>query len=125
MTQERINEIRSRCEAATPGQWRTPPSFSGVTSQRFGDVCLRPSSYTPFNDNNMIFISHAREDVPALLDYIAELERKEDRVCSVVYKMDSHLNVIATCSACGDICVASGNHEYCPSCGARIVEVTS
>jgi len=66
---DRIDEIRARCEAATPGEWRTPPTFSGICSQN-GDILAINRIVNP-RAADMIFIAYAREDIPFLLDELA------------------------------------------------------
>lgn len=77
MTKDEHEKIRERCEKATPGEWRTPPTFSGICSQS-GDI-LAINRIVNTRDADMIFICHAREDIPALLDALeAETKRAED-----------------------------------------------
>jgi len=69
---DRIDEIRARCEEATPGEWRTPPTFNGICSQS-GDILAIDRIVNP-RAADMIFIAHAREDIPFLLDKLAAYE---------------------------------------------------
>jgi len=73
----RINEIRARCEAATPGEWRTPPTFSGICSQS-GDILAINRIVNP-HAADMIFIAYAREDIPFLLDELATKDAELQR----------------------------------------------
>ena len=80
LTQEQIEEIRKRAEAATLGPWN---SYTGGANDS------RPAVVTMFdyddgeeyifadisNTEDAVFIAKAREDIPALLAHIAELER--------------------------------------------------
>ena len=79
LTEQEIAEIKARCEAATLGEWRTPPSFSGVTTQEYGDICLAVGERNRIA--NMRFICYAREDIPALLadraELVAEVKQRE------------------------------------------------
>lgn len=103
----RIKEIRDRATTATPGHWGVyydgngtytiesqPRLIPGVGNVREGVVALLHGDHEdaqPYKDSD--FIARAREDVPFLLDRVAELERVlaraaspepcrwEDRVC--------------------------------------------
>jgi hypothetical protein len=87
MTPERLAEIAARAEAATEGPWgshrdlagvytvqvnpRVIPGFGSVTE---GDVAQILTREDDKAYANVRFIAHAREDMPALLARIAELE---------------------------------------------------
>ena len=87
MTRPDIDAIRKRCEAATPGPWRKTSHYYGdgccniwsgegtdcpvVRECESGGVILR---------NDAEFISNARTDIPALLEYVAELEHRVDEL---------------------------------------------
>jgi hypothetical protein len=85
MNQQRIDEIRARCEAATPAPWNyfyknkyrehhvsVPIEGSSFTEAIFPDGC--PIDGLSEDDGkNAEFIAHAREDIPALLEYIGQL----------------------------------------------------
>lgn len=65
----RVQEIRARLEAATPGPWQTWPdgteeSVESVSVGRF--VCHLNSNMRQFRED-AAFIANAREDVPYLL----------------------------------------------------------
>jgi hypothetical protein len=78
LTQEQLATIRQRAENATPGTWFTmhktdicieePPGSCEIDSIAYADREL---------DAN--FIAHARTDIPALLEHIAELEAENHR----------------------------------------------
>lgn len=90
LTPERLREIRTRCEKATSGEWEIIPQTNGqgpLIARRFetglqmNPTGLRLVGFTLERKNslaedraNAAFIAHAREDVPDLLNYIAELE---------------------------------------------------
>jgi len=91
VNKEQLNAIRARCEAATPGPWGLVRGTDNLiianadTEYVPADVIcsifrgLTPCSIHPFTDKlsvNAEFIANARQDIPALLDYIAELEAK-------------------------------------------------
>ena len=97
MTPERLAEIRARVEAATPGPWQWV-NWANDIPEHPADWLVSPpetrphgpSEWFPDLQNLLIhaptdadaeltladrsFVAHAREDVPALLAYIAELE---------------------------------------------------
>ena len=64
----RLDEIRARCEAATPGPWEVKVKGNTVESHQVmspgnGPICSAISPKT----KNAQFIAHAREDIPYLL----------------------------------------------------------
>lgn len=79
MTDERrLSAIRARADAATPGPWR-PVLIVGCSPERF-------QVYAPAADNlnvvqagigegNALFVSHARDDLPWLLDLVRQQAR--------------------------------------------------
>lgn len=87
-TARRLAEIRARTEAATPGHWGVhydghgtytieaqPRAIPGVGSVREGVVATLHGEHDdaqPYHDSG--FMARAREDVPFLLDRVAELE---------------------------------------------------
>lgn len=69
---DRLKEIKARCEAATPGPWEVGySSLGGMTV-----VNVRGSEFpcwkTQIYKDDAEFIAHARQDVPWL---VAEVER--------------------------------------------------
>jgi hypothetical protein len=75
-----LEEIRTRCDAATPGPWKSfvegrdhtsGNSFimTGTTNARGNDIELFGAT-TADQD----FIAHARQDIPRLLDEILHLK---------------------------------------------------
>jgi hypothetical protein len=93
-TSTRIDEIRAREQAATPGHWGTyydgkgtytvqaqPRLIPGTGNVTAGDVATLSGEHgdgQTYADAR--FIGHAREDVPYLLDRVAELEAQVTRV---------------------------------------------
>lgn len=91
MTPEELKAIENRCNKATPGPWRAchegkcscgqiwsqqvDAPVADVTRGEWGDPGL-PYGQIPnhYAEANADFIAHARTDIPALLDYIKELE---------------------------------------------------
>jgi hypothetical protein len=101
----RIDEIRKRCEAATPGPWTFEASegdcgFSGKCPRSLiycddkcpacehwevykgawpnGPEMIECGDYAFFTDEDAALIAHARDDIPALLDEIARLTAERD-----------------------------------------------
>ena len=74
LSQNQLDEMIRRCEAATPGPWQAcwegRDQFGGesVILTPTGDLYLTPGRSLADHD----FIAHARQDVPTLL---AEVER--------------------------------------------------
>jgi len=86
MTKTEIDEIRARCEAATPGPWaffhNDYVNIYHIQGDEKVDGEERSITYgladVPWR-NNAEFIAHAREDIPALLDTLEKSESKCDR----------------------------------------------
>jgi len=102
LTQQEIDEIKERCNNATPGEWfylHGRPCLEEefcTTSEVAKRECWPPDGICeetgdalehtglgigvfvemPRQAANIIFISHARQDIPALLLHIEELERQ-------------------------------------------------
>ena len=82
MNKQQIEEIRARCDKATPGPWIYPEPDDANSDDPYcregyviGPQAIQglyeTMSYEPPDSR---FIAHARQDIPALLDYIEELE---------------------------------------------------
>lgn len=70
-----IEGIRKRCEAATPGPWKIDSAWSiPKTMVRTGPNVNDFLQANKCADN--IFIAHARQDIPMLLDRIKELQEQ-------------------------------------------------
>ena len=94
MTQQQLNEIRERCEKATPAPWNyfykdkyrehhvSIPAYadSGFKMALFPNGC-------PSTKEDAVFIGNARQDIPALLDYIAELESRLEKAVETPEKI--------------------------------------
>ena len=74
MTQEELEKIREREQAATPGPWTVdiwssqPNTVQGISPI---GICTDYGDYGPENADAE-FIAHAREDIPDLLQHIEE-----------------------------------------------------
>lgn len=71
LTEEQLAAIKARAEAATPGAWGIEHVERRIWAGN-ERVCFLFGQDRRQNENNGVFIAHAREDVPALL---AEVER--------------------------------------------------
>ncbi len=84
MDQEQLNAIKERVAKATQGPWKVAYDREHVVDIWFdgeenGHAEIHDNSFGNAPDNAK-FISHAREDVPALVEYIESLHelRKDD-----------------------------------------------
>jgi outer membrane murein-binding lipoprotein Lpp len=76
---DRINEIKAREQAATPGPWMNWPEKSfNVQSPNRNIACC-------FRNSNAAFIANARADIPALL---SEVERLTAQICKLEADLD-------------------------------------
>lgn len=89
LTQEQIEDIRKRAEAATPGPWEIGKEVDGMYSglntvvrttnpptkwaSRIVSVGQTRRHVKGDAENNVAFIANARQDIPELLAHIAEL----------------------------------------------------
>ena len=90
MTDKRIEEIKARCEAATPGPWDIILNGHNIKVER-----------TPANID---FIAHAREDIPWLLDQLAEAQRGADAAIQAWHKArERNKELATTCSEAADL----------------------
>lgn len=88
MNREQLEEIRKRAEAASRGPWLSPEFDvdEGAWFIMNGELgvdehavaCVEPAWSRRFAEANAGFISHARADVPRLLDEIDRLTRERD-----------------------------------------------
>ena len=82
MTEQELAEIEARANAATPGPWDSAYGMTGTFVFEVlneDDAHCTIAELSRFNQrNDAAFISHAREDIPAL---IAEVRRLRQRRC--------------------------------------------
>lgn len=94
----RDNEIRSRCEAATPGPWVHPEFGFGIDTADRNQNLFYVCGMGGQSHIDADFAAHAREDIPYLQDRVAalEAEREEDQseIGRLVDKIREHLNEI-------------------------------
>ena len=77
LTEEQLAAIKARAEAATPGAWGIEHVERRIWAGN-ERVCFLFGQDRRQNENNGVFIAHAREDVPALLAEIERLRARED-----------------------------------------------
>jgi len=111
--EKRIAEIRERCEKASPGPW----NINNVEIGNGKRICLfenqiqgtdnKPVGAT---DSNAGFIAHAREDIPYLLDCLAESQRREQAAVSDMQYI--HCAGRYGCRIClnNDVCKCQDSH---------------
>lgn len=82
MTPEELAAIKARAEAATPGPWSyyASPTSGGYKIQGIEKAWFYEA--TASTNENADFITHAREDVPAL---VAEVERLRAALVKIAY----------------------------------------
>lgn len=95
---ERIETIRKRAEAATPGPWDA--GLRSVCGEAFGEEGLWEWFGASPREHDADFIAHAREDIPWLL---AEVERLRG-VCDEL--IETHTRYKMACN--GGKCVICG-----------------
>lgn len=81
LNETEMQEIEKRCEAATPGPWKTINYWNVYTSPKDGIGVMVASTEHTGGDReeeaiNADFIAHARQDIPALLSTVRELQRQ-------------------------------------------------
>ena len=76
MDQKRLDNIRARCGKATPGPWKrlSNNEVIYVNSQGFGVRITCTFGGEPQDYYNAELVTHAREDIPWLLDGVERLE---------------------------------------------------
>jgi hypothetical protein len=118
MNQKQFDEIKSRTEKATPGPWkwntdRYHGGYIGITGKNNAEVlfpnhCNEDDEGAAWfedlpNESDADFISHAREDIPAL---IAEIERFREEIAALKSERDALQKALEM--ACED------QTEFCP-----------
>ncbi len=80
MTKAQLAEIRARAKAATSGPWVIGEGGDWIAFPGSGrdlvEMCSNRLDDYEIDPKNATFIAHSRKDIPALLDYIEELETK-------------------------------------------------
>jgi hypothetical protein len=75
MTEEELNAIEARANAATPGPWGEQDERIVSWQNPDEATWICDCSETEGSGDDMPFIAHARNDVPALMAHIRELKR--------------------------------------------------
>ncbi|UOY86865.1 hypothetical protein [Bacillus glycinifermentans] len=91
MTKDQLEEIRQRAEAATEGPWHYVITAEGAyildqDSDLISGECAR--------EQDARFIASARQDIPALLDHIAEIDRKLRKAELIIGRVEDLLSSI-------------------------------
>lgn len=149
ITQERLAEIKARCDAATPGPWSDGEGvpYSALEELRVCGWDRRPvpsgndyyacgprvaCSLSAVNDSR--FISNARSDVPALLAEVERLSGLNEEVQATRKSLSGVVNVIAKQSdeilrlrglvKSAECCGSLGPIAFaaCPWCGAGYIK---
>lgn len=93
MDKKQLDEIRARCEASTPGTWTMAGDtdyigdgteiFSVVedmTKRVIGAIMWDGKAYVALLKTDALFITRARNDIPALLDEVGRLRAENERL---------------------------------------------
>ncbi|UOF90814.1 hypothetical protein LSG31_00580 [Fodinisporobacter ferrooxydans] len=92
ITDQELNEILARCEAATPGPWMLHGN-EGTKVIIAGDYAYQEKPDLIIDicsaNNDDIFISHAREDVPRLAAEVKRLKAENERLQQVLKQISS------------------------------------
>jgi hypothetical protein len=102
--QERVDAIRARVEAATPGPWRCSNRGDGSASvyrhdDDFGDEALVDDGLCPHIRGEVRaadgpFIAHAREDIPWLLNQLEALEAQHQQQIAELHDLLASFNAV-------------------------------
>lgn len=95
LTQEQLEAIRQRAENATPSPWQIATTTDGAYVLDTDDMVI---AATIERTEDAAFIAHARTDIPALLDHIAELEAEIEELRKAGELLLSQVN-----HACGHV----------------------
>ena len=97
----RLDEIRERLDAATPGPWvRNDEEFyARICAKEYADIAHVGRA----NDSD--FIAHAREDIPWLLGEVARLTAERDAAVRRAEAAEADLKSLSTYKPC-QICKA-------------------
>lgn len=77
MDKARLDAIRARCEAATPGEWSVIPKGNALSVvAKSGAFTMNICHYSHKDGADAEFIAHARTDVPDMLAEIEHLRAK-------------------------------------------------
>lgn len=119
---DRLSEIRSRADAATPGPWKSGPhevlwnGKSGVVDDRGHPIAFCGEGLLA--DQDRAFIAAAREDVPWLLDEIKRLTRRVEHESREVLRQQARLDAVRTLHPRGKVTYGSETEFFCSECSA-------
>ena len=99
MEKQQLDEIRSRCDAATPGPWVINAHMAGVGTG--SGICICSN----IDKQNAKFIANARQDIPALLDEVERLTAERNSAIKRAEALeralrDSRGKVLTQCDYC-------------------------
>lgn len=111
MKADRIQEIRARCEATTPGPWRVSGDINHCvfcdSDKRFSGTPLIANcghlhhadtkEHVSEMQRNATFIAHAREDMPYLLAQLADAQTENANLKDLAIRGEEYR---AKCSKC-------------------------
>lgn len=73
----RIDEIKARFEAATPGPWK---ATFGMDCRAFVQTPDKDEDFKIYNHANAAFIAHSRDDIPYLLAEVEQARAERDNI---------------------------------------------
>jgi len=95
----RLEEIRERCEKATLGPWLIKHQSGSLWAVK-SKSSVRAVCYCTEDDAR--FIANSREDIPYLLDLLAERDREIERLQSLAFSEPAYMT-----STIGDLTIDS------------------
>ena len=137
MTEERLNEILARVKGATPGPWAIGDGsekmfFQGWDTVQSKDRVIAERAVYHYHDpddfdrqvqRDLVFIAHARQDIPDLLDALVIMAQR-DIPCKVKKQRTPVGNFM--CPNCGVAFIYSLHGgpifetPYCGNCGQAL-----
>lgn len=124
-----LDAIKARAEAATKGPWKFTPKILGIknTTVMAGGEQVGYFSVGQAQPHDAEFISHARQDIPALLAEVERLQAIVERVrklhapevrtvsVPVFDEFDSPSQTDTYCVGCGGWGSSQKLHRLCPT----------
>lgn len=119
MKPEELKAIEKRAEKATPGPWEIDKGHLW----RAGS-CQQIIATEQCNPTDMDFITHAREDIPALLTEVKRLQAELDELTGYRIKMPAVPHKLEEPMKVGNITFAADTTVWnCPRCGTSVTRV--
>lgn len=111
---DRIAEIKTRCEAATPGAWKHEEAADYSMIYDAQGKASDPLALVGSNTDDADFIAHAREDIPYLLEQLEEAQQlAAAAVADLIFVCGTEPSACDGSSIC-DICAhQEGCKEAC------------